>query len=493
MFFVFPLNGKPDWRKPPVFTLLIILINCLVFFGPQARDQDRAATAAGFYVKSKLPDIELPLYLTEIKARSGSYEQARGAHVEQLLAGGRVAEAHEIMDNDRPFMARLLAGKLLAAEHPRLAEWTAQRARYRELRGEAFTERWALHPDAADAATVFTATFLHGSTAHLVGNMVFLFAFGYTVEMALGGALFLLFYLLAGIAGNLVYLGVNWGAPIGVLGASGAIAGLMAMYAVLYGTRRIRFFYQLLFYFDYVKAPAIILLPAWIANELVQHWLSPHSGVAYLVHAGGLVAGAALIAGWRWRRPNARVELPGVAKEDPWPAELQRAKQLLEKLKIDQARALYAQLSEQRPHHLGALKAWFGLAKLVPADEHFHRSAARALALSAQDEATTQFVREVFVLYLAQALPRPRLSPDQLGRVGLRLARAGCCDEAIRIEAMLTRLAPQQSELNALRLALTSSLLRATRRDDATTIAGRLRLAAPESSEARLAAELLAA
>jgi membrane associated rhomboid family serine protease len=492
MFFVFPLNSKPDWRKPPVFTLLLILINCIVFFGPQARDEDRADRAAEFYVKSSLPRIELPLYLSEIKERSTRREQARAAHVEMLLAKGYFAEAFDIMDNDRPFMARLLAGKVVAAEDPRLAEWTTQRARYAGLRGDQFTERWTLRPDLADPATLLSATFLHGSTSHLVGNMVFLFAFGYTVEMAIGGSLFLAFYLVAGLAGNLVYLGANWGSPIGVLGASGAIAGLMAMYAVLYGTRRIRFFYQLLFYFDYVKAPAIILLPAWIANELVQNWLSPHSGIAYLVHAGGLVGGAALIWIWRWRRPNARVALPEAPREDPWQAEFKRAKVLLEKLQIDEARTLYAQLSEQRPEHLGVLKAYFGLAKLAPADPHFHRSAARAFALSAQDEATTQFVREVLALYLAQALPRPRLSPAQLGRVGLRLARAACFDEAMRIEAMLTRLDPQHSELNALRLALTSTLLRAARRDEAKSFAERLRQAAPHSSEARLAADLLA-
>lgn len=493
MFFVFPLNSKPDWRKPPIFTLLIILINCIVFFGPQARDEARADRAAAYYVKSSLPRIELPLYLGEIRERGTRREQARAAHVEMLLAKGYFAAALDIMDNDRPFMARLLAGKVVAAEDPRLAEWTTQRARYAGLRGDLFTERWTLRPDVADPLTLFSATFLHGSTSHLVGNMVFLFAFGYTVEMAIGGSLFLLFYLLAGLAGNLVYLGVNWGSPIGVLGASGAIAGLMAMYAVLYGTRRIRFFYQLLFYFDYVKAPAIILLPAWIANELVQNWLSPHSGIAYLVHAGGLVGGAALIWLWRWRRPNAKVALPEAPQEDPWQVELKRAKALLEKLQLDEARTIYAQLSEQRPDHLGVLKTWFGLAKLAPADEHFHRSAARAFALNAQDEESTQFIREVFALYLAQALPRPRLSPAQLGRVGLRLARAGCFDEAIRIEAMLTRLDPGQPELNAIRLALTSNLLRAARRDDAKAVAGRLQQAAPHSSEAKLAAELLAA
>lgn len=497
MFLVFPLNSKPDWRKPPIFTLLIILINCLVFFGPQTSDDERAERAAEYYVKSELPRIELPLYLEEVGERPGKLDRARATQLARMIAAGRHDLALELMDHDRLFMPRLMAGDVVRADHPRRAEWQNQRARYAELRGEAFTQRWTLSPLDFDPATLFSATFLHGFTGHLVGNMVFLFAFGYTVEMALGGGLFLLFYLLAGTAGNLLYLAVNWGSPIGVLGASGAVAGLMAMYAALYGRQRIRFFYQLLFYFDYVKAPAIVLLPAWIASELVQYWLYPHSGVAYLVHAGGLLAGAALIWAWRVRRSQvnaAPVELPGTpVKEDPWQTEFGRAAQLLEKLRIDEARTLYAQLSNQRPQHLGALSRWFSLAKMHPADEDFHRSAARAFALTAQDEDSTAFVREVFTTYLAQAQPRPRLSPAVLGRVGLRLARAACFDEAIRIEAMLSRLAPQQEELNALRLALISNLLRVARRDEATALAGRIRQAAPESSEARLAAQLLAA
>ena len=70
---------------------------------------------------------------------------------------------------------------------------------------------------------------------------------------------------------------------------------MMGMYAVLYRLRRVRFFYQLFFYFNYVTAPALLLLPAWIANELLQHWLSGR-GVAYMAHLGGLLTGASLMA-----------------------------------------------------------------------------------------------------------------------------------------------------------------------------------------------------
>jgi hypothetical protein len=211
-----------------------------------------------------------------------------------------------------------------------------------------------------------------------------------------------------------------------------------------------------------------------------------------MAHAGGLTSGALLIWLWRRRRPGVAIELPQAPKEDPWDLDFAKAKELLDHLKIDDAKTLYARLSDERPERLDALTRYFGLARLAPADEHFHRAAARVFALPAQDDATHRFVREVFDAYFRDAQPRPRISPDQLGRVGLRFARASFLDEAIRIEAMLTRLAPQHAALPALRLALTSNLLRAGRREEAGAFAARLAHAAPGSTEARLAADLLA-
>jgi hypothetical protein len=206
--------------------------------------------------------------------------------------------------------------------------------------------------------------------------------------VALGRRRYLAYFLLAGIGADLADLAARWNSFGISIGASGAIAGLMAMYVTLYGRRRIRFFYQFLFYFDYVKAPAIILLPVWIAHELVQQQLDGQGGVAYMAHAGGFVTGALLIAWYRWRHQVTMVDLPEAATDDGFNDEKARAEALMRKMQLDAARAAYGRLVVLRPADRESLTKFFNLAKLVPADEDFHRAALRILSLRETDAET---------------------------------------------------------------------------------------------------------
>jgi hypothetical protein len=226
--------------------------------------------------------------------------------------------------------------------------------------------------------------------------MVFLFAFGYTVELALGRSRYLLFYLLAGCAGDVGDLLARWGSPGIGLGASGAISGLMAMYAMIYGRRRIRFFYQLLFYFDYVKAPAIILLPAWIAHEFFQHWFNPGNGVGNMAHAGGLLGGALLFALNKRLFPQTLKAPPEASADDGFAAEKAKAEALLKAMKLEAARESYGRLVALRPSDREVLGRYFNLAKLAPDGEHFHEAARRVFALEGADPPTMQLLYDAF-------------------------------------------------------------------------------------------------
>ena len=444
MFYAIPLENRPSWRHPPWITLLLIAINAWVFFGPQRDEARGQARAAAHYAGSGLPALELPAFVRHLE--EGDARKGRAA--QQLYAQRQYAPLLQAMEGDSAFMRRLKGGEVVRASDPGHADWLAERAAYEQLRPAPFTARWAQNHD-ADApwrpVTWLSAAFLHGSTGHLLGNMVFLFLFGFSVELALGGALYLGFYLLGAVGGSALAAWAYAGMGGLGLGASGAVSALMAMYAVMYRMRRIRFFYQLFFYFNYVTAPALILLPAWLATELLQHLLGGQ-GVAYMAHLGGLLTGAllmalALRAGWLRRPPEA------AAADDGFAARLAEAERLTAELKLERALPAWRAAARLRPDNAQVLRAWFNLAKAQPAGEDFHASARRILRLSAGDRDTLALQHATYLSYLDKARPAVRLRPRELQRLLPRFVRLGELADAERLFTALRVMAPQQPGL----------------------------------------------
>ena len=147
----------------------------------------------------------------------------------------------------------------------------------------------------APPATLVTSMFLHGGWLHLIGNMIYLFVFGKGVENALGSLRFLAFYLLCGIVAALTQALTDPTATLPMIGASGAIAGVLGAYLVLYPFGNVFVFFWIIIIFRVIAVPAILLLGFWF---LMQLWSAEgaHSsvgGVAVWAHVGGFIAGAA--------------------------------------------------------------------------------------------------------------------------------------------------------------------------------------------------------
>jgi membrane associated rhomboid family serine protease len=146
-------------------------------------------------------------------------------------------------------------------------------------------------------ATIFTSMFLHGGLMHLVGNMLFLWIFGNNVEEALGRGRFLLFYLLCGLAAALAQALANPGSEVPMIGASGAIGGVLGAYIVLHPHANVRVFVWFLIFIRLINVPAWILLGLWFAMQVFSGLATPggEAGVAFWAHVGGFVTGIALI------------------------------------------------------------------------------------------------------------------------------------------------------------------------------------------------------
>ena len=160
---------------------------------------------------------------------------------------------------------------------------------------------WALIPAAVSQGAllhgVVTSMFLHGGLMHLGGNMLFLYIFGDNLEDQLGHAKFLGFYLLSGLAAAGAQVAADPGSVVPMVGASGAIAGVMGGYLLLYPKARVDVLLIIFFFIRVIALPAWLMLGIWFALQLFSGLGSTTEGggVAYWAHAGGFVAGLALI------------------------------------------------------------------------------------------------------------------------------------------------------------------------------------------------------
>jgi membrane associated rhomboid family serine protease len=131
--------------------------------------------------------------------------------------------------------------------------------------------------------------FMHGSWMHIIGNMVYLLIFGDQIEERLGRLKFLIFYLLAGIAAGLAQVWVTPLSPLPCVGASGAIAGVLGAYLILYPSNAIR----VLVFRSVINLPAFLVLGMWGFMQVAGHLGAPgeQGGVAYMAHIGGFITG----------------------------------------------------------------------------------------------------------------------------------------------------------------------------------------------------------
>jgi membrane associated rhomboid family serine protease len=144
--------------------------------------------------------------------------------------------------------------------------------------------------------TVLTALFLHGGWLHLIANMWFLWLFGNNVEDSMGHLRYLAFYVLAGVLAAAAHIVSDPASPVPMVGASGAVSGLMGAYLVLYPKVRIHTLFIIVFIIRIIPVPAWIVLLFWFAIQLASgYFASGHVGVAFWAHVGGFVAGVALV------------------------------------------------------------------------------------------------------------------------------------------------------------------------------------------------------
>ncbi len=446
---IIPLTGQISWKNPPYLTISLILINCLVFFLFQMSDDRRQMEAARFYVQSDLPGLEIPAYRDYLQDQSTvPPPPAPDLSDEEELYG----YAMRIMA-DASFLRKLRSGEIITESDDHYEKWRRLRAEYDNRLSDIVSYRFGFKPGLPDEVSFFTHMFLHGGFMHLLGNMVFLWLAGCLVETGMRRYFFLPAYILTGCSSVGLFWAFNLNSGIPLVGASGAISGLMGILATLYGRNRIRVFYSLGIYFNYIKTPAILLLPVWIGKELFAIYWGGPSNVAYLAHVGGFIGGGliGLVSRHLLHIENAAaIEEP---PEDPTPVYIEQALKAAGELKIEEALAILDNALAEAPDNPAIIHSKYKIAKMKPETRVFHATAVNLLKIYSSSPEHYQQAGELFSDYLKTA-GRPRLPLRLYVRLASVFISLGDTDKAEKIIAMFLKKKSDVPELPVILLKL---------------------------------------
>lgn len=421
---IIPAENAVNWRRPPWVTLGLILTCLLVFLFYQGGDNRLLEGAIDEYLASDLIELEAPVYedylQREIRFEGASERILELQDFQQLQESGEdVWVAVSLLVNPEFYQYMRENRELLWAPAER-QQWLEQReaiqTRYIDRLS---SNQLGLVPSELELYTLITYQFLHGGWGHIIGNLVFLFLLGFTVEKALGPGRYLLAYLLCGALSGLVFTAFSLGSPVPLVGASGSISGLMGMYVAIYGLKKIRFFYFIGVYFNYFRAPALAILPIWVGKEIYDYWFAGATGIAYMAHAGGLIGGAALV--WLLGRSVLQVreaffEPEEEEQDERFTTAYAQAMGSLGRMEFEAARRQFEALWERYPDRPILLEHLYQLAKLRP-DLPEYRDRTRELMNETISRRQPERLVEIWQEYLSKGERYSPLGAEDHNRV----------------------------------------------------------------------------
>jgi membrane associated rhomboid family serine protease len=273
-------------RRVPYVTFTLMIVNALLClytsWAPDAGDRH--------FVEVKQAIVDVSAYYPTVKAHGDAAAIIAEAKHDYPHFYEHASHPDELgLREVPPIVAYIRSGKISAD-----AAMERMEARLSEVEKESFLWKYAFHSYRPTPISVVSATFLHGGTLHLLGNMWFLYLAGTILEASWGYWLFAVVYLFGGIAALFVQDISQPDSFTFVLGASGAVAACMGAFLVRFPTVKVKMLWFMVWIFRVVKyefsVPAIYILPIWLASEIVYAFFSPGS-VAHWAHVGGFLFG----------------------------------------------------------------------------------------------------------------------------------------------------------------------------------------------------------
>jgi membrane associated rhomboid family serine protease len=496
---IIPVVGNISWKNPPYATILLILINCFVFLMFQIDEGSRMMTVYSHYFNSGLSDIEIPRYISFLENKEGASDLTTEYHAleekkEVDVSDPKASEAYNsrsflemrllvTLENDSDFMKSLYGGGIISVNENEYGRWKTLRAEFDKQKDSLMSYKFGLTPARLKPYTLLTCMFLHGGLGHLIGNMIFLWIVGCMLEMGCGRLVYGVGYVLVGLCASLFFFLIHSDSFVPMIGASGAISGLMGAMTVLYGLSRIKVFFSTGFYFDSFRIPAIILLPFWVGTEFFQFYFSGNGQVAYMAHAGGLMGGALLGGVARRFFTQHQKSYFEEKPKDTSAVLLEEALARIGRIDYAGARPMLMEYLALRPDHIEALEHLFALDKHQPGD--LLKTAPRLLSAMIAQRMDTHKIWKTYCEYekVAQAAALPV-------ELQMRLAFLFCdgdyLEEAEKLIGLLLQAKPVAPNISTLLLRLIKVLDQSGASAKARQYRGILLEKFPMSPEARL-------
>lgn len=454
---IIPLSKNFSWRRPPIITITLVLLNVLAFVLFQGQDSRDRMMALEYYVESGLAQLEgqlYELYLEEQGLPTPEPDPTINVNENDLEAVEMFRHLRyypEIRGNAH-FRTRITEGALLPDKDRRIQRWHELYPEYEARLEQVTSYHYGFKPAYPRPVTWLTCMFLHGGWGHLLGNMIFLWVIGCMIEYGCRYVTFPFIYLLGGLSASGLFWLLNSNSGIPLVGASGAISGIMGAFTVLYGFKKVRLFLNLGFYFNNLVFPAIFILPVWMLKELYGMVYNSGSSTAFAAHLGGLIGGALLALIFRYTPGFLEMSSFAPADEDE---EKDKSAPLLEqalahmgKLEYPHARALLVQIIAEDPQRVDAWQHLFTIDRQNPEAAEFHRTTANLLDLLGRQPADYPKAVRIFEDYLKFAKP-PRLSLNHYLSMAQIFMAMGDLKQAQRLIMALLKKAPQLPALPA--------------------------------------------
>ena len=488
---VVPIYRGIDWRHPPLITIALVLVNCFVFFFIQGNENKHYVDAASFYFESRIDGVEFPAYIKHLKSER---KTDKAYAFETLIGKPKHAKFRLLMaiQRDSLFQKKIESDQILTKDDEQYRQWRQNRDQFNKKFDLIITESYGFKPADIKISSVFAHMFMHGGIGHLLSNMIFLLIIGFAVEAVLGKKLYLAAYIATGLCAVGLFGATYNDSLTPLVGASGAIAGLMGLYTVLFGFRRIRFFYFVVFYFGFIKAPAIIVLPFWVLKEFYQLTYGGVSNVAYMAHIGGLLGGATV--GFLLNRfyPNLDTEyMDKAANDEQAIKEYEEGMKALTELNLDKARAIFTNLGEKNPHDKRILQQLYNIEKYRPDSDLYHRAAHRILNLQGADAEGMKMIHTTFYDYIKTAKPGVKMGTEQYMRLADKFLKGDYLEDVEKIIGFLLKANKPVTGLSSTILALANAFNKEKRSDKAKSLIEVIIHRFPQSTEAHHAQQML--